>query len=246
MPPTQLTLTDSQQALLAQDLATISSAQNIQAMRSGQSMFRQVVAQAVAGAASPPVADTVSPAGAVREVAFPELKFAPLPYAGDVAALIAALNHQAPPAPPKPQYPPQLGAFNTGYITFDGGCPVGGWATLTLYEDGSCTFSGSFHDSGAPSYNDDFGWVIVDAAGTAYTFSHQGHLAGTFEPGSRDDSWTTSGKNAAIANGWANLCKQWTYHWVAGVNWDVQAAINSAVTALKDVGTVVAAVVAIV
>jgi hypothetical protein len=139
-----------------------------------------------------------------------------------------------------------LGAFQTGYITFDGGVPVGGWASLTLYQDGSYTFSGSFHDSGAPSYNDDFGWVVIDSAGTAYTFEHKGHMAGTFEAGSRDDSWTDTGRNDAIANGWAALCQGYTWRWDVYINWNIPAAVDAIVNALKTAGTVIAVVVAIV
>jgi len=38
-----------------------------------------------------------------------------------------------------------------------------------------------------------------------YTFQHAGHVARTFEPGSRDDNWTVDSRNDDIANRWANI-----------------------------------------
>ena len=161
--------------------------------------------------------------------------------------LAALLNQgQNPPPPPAPALPTQLGPFSTGTISFDGGVPVGGWSQITLYQDGSYNFSGHFHDSGAPSYNDELGWAIVSSTGVAYTFEHSGHMAGTFESGSRDDDWNISDRNDAIAAGWADLCNGYTWRWQAGVNFDTGALMNSILNALKVTGTVVGTVVAIV
>lgn len=150
-----------------------------------------------------------------------------------------------PPPPPVPQVT-TLGPFNTNYIAFDNGVPVGGSVSLTLHSDGSYSFNGSFHDSGAPSYDVEFSWVIVGASGTAYSFTASGHMAGTFESGSRDCIWTKSDRNDNIALHWDELTSGYTWRWQAYVNWDVQSAVDSVVSALKTAGTVIAAVVAVV
>jgi hypothetical protein len=142
--------------------------------------------------------------------------------------------------------PPTIGPIQTGYITFNNGVPVGGYASIELHQDGTCLFNGHFHDSGAPSYNVEFVWVFVDSGGVAYTFSASGHMAGTFQSGSRDYNWTTSTNSPDVRNNWAKLIAGYRWQWNAHVGWDVQAAIDSAVQALKAAGAVIGAVVAIV
>jgi uncharacterized protein with LGFP repeats len=66
--------------------------------------------------------------------------------------------------------------MDTGYITFDNGVPVGGWANLAVYADGSYHFTGSFHDSGATSYNDSLVVGLVSTSSVLYTFTHTGHV----------------------------------------------------------------------
>lgn len=142
--------------------------------------------------------------------------------------------------------PTQLGPFNASNITFNNGVPVGGFAQLTLFQNGAYSFTGHFHDSGAVGYNDELVWVVVDAAGVAYTFKHSGHMGGTFTSGSRNDDWNNTGNNQAIAQGWANLCRSYKWRWQANVNWDVAAAMNAILAAIKAAGTVIATVIAIV
>ncbi len=149
------------------------------------------------------------------------------------------------PSPPPPSVT-TLGPFNTNSITFSNGVPVGGYASLTLHSDGTYNFSGHFHVSGAPSYNVQFTWVIVDAAGRAYSFATSGHLAGTFESGSRDFNWTNTDRNNNISANWADLVNRYTWRWQANVNWNVQAAVDSLVSALKAAGTVISVVISIV
>ena len=126
-----------------------------------------------------------------------------------------------------------IGPFNTGYITFNNGVPVGGFASLTLHSDGTCQFSGHFHVSGAPSYNVTFAWVIADSGGHAYTFTAHGHLAGTFESGSRDYDWNVTVNNPAVAANWAELVAAWRWQWTASVQWDVAATLQDTIDAIK-------------
>ena len=135
----------------------------------------------------------------------------------------------------------QIGLLNTGSITFDNGVPVGGWAQLTVYADGSYNFTGHFHDSGLPNYNDSLVFGLVSTSGTLYTFVHTGHMAGTFESGSRDDDWDVSGTNPALAAGWADL-EGGRWYWRAGVNWDPGPLIQDIETAAQIAGTVVSIV----
>jgi hypothetical protein len=131
-------------------------------------------------------------------------------------------------------------------MAFDGGTPVGGSASLTLFKDGSCAFNGDFHDSGAPSYDLEFAWVIVSASGRAYSFTKKGHMAGTFESGSRDCLWTAQVNNADLAAHWDDLTTGYSWRCTAAVNWDVQSAVNAVMNALKVTGTVISAIVAVV
>ena len=82
----------------------------------------------------------------------------------------------------------QLGPWDTGYITFSGGVPVGGYSNLVLYPNGAINFSGHAHVSGAPGYDYSFVWAVKDSnvPATVYVFAASGRLHGTFESGSRD------------------------------------------------------------
>jgi len=95
--------------------------------------------------------------------------------------------------------------FDLDSITFDGGVPVGGFAHLILCKDGTYSFYGHFHDSGATEYNINFVWAIKDSGNHVYTFQQSGHVSGTLEPGPRDFDWRIDGQNTTIARNWADL-----------------------------------------
>jgi len=105
---------------------------------------------------------------------------------------------------PSPPLPTEL-HFHANSITFDAGIALGGFAHLTLRQDGSYTFSGHFHDSGAIEYNTSLLWAIKDFGCHVYTFQRNGHTNGTFEIGSRDDDWTIDSKNDDVAKNWEYL-----------------------------------------
>ncbi len=156
-----------------------------------------------------------------------------------VMRAVFANDQPKPPPPPPAPLPTQIGPFNSGSITFDGGVPVGGWSQLTLYQNGSYVFSGHFHDSGAPSYNDSLVWGVRTSSGVLFTFSHSGHMAGTFQSGSRDDDWNVQGTSAALAGAWPDLARGWRWRWEAGVNMDLGALVQSVKDAINAVDTVV-------
>jgi hypothetical protein len=153
-----------------------------------------------------------------------------------------ALGLGSVPAAAPAQAPASLGPWNTGPITFSGGTPVGAWANLTLFSDGSYNFSGHFHDSGGTSYNTELVWAVKSGAGVIYTFTHQGRVHGTFESGSRNDDWGNSGNNPALAAGWADLWAHWSWNWKAGVNLDIGPLLDDVKNALGVAGAIIAIV----
>src|SRR5882724_2590554 len=65
----------------------------------------------------------------------------------DLEDLWAQLHPDAtpPPMPEKPRergLPDHLGPFNWNPIVFGGGVPVGGWAQLTLFQNGAVNYTG--------------------------------------------------------------------------------------------------------
>ena len=135
----------------------------------------------------------------------------------------------------------QLGPWQAS-IGFPDGVPVGGWANLTLFSNGAYNFSGHFHVSGAPSYNTGIAWLVKDSVGTIYQFARGGRVHGTFEAGSRDDDWNISGTNPAIAAGWDNLTRHWSYRWEARVDVNISAIVDDVKNAIGVVGAVIAIV----
>ncbi len=147
---------------------------------------------------------------------------------------------QPPPKPPPPPpLPDQIGPLTQSPIVLGGGVPVGGWSQLTLYRNGAFNYSGHFHDSGATSYNMSCVYAIRGVDGTIFTFSHRGRVHGTFEAGSRDDDWSNSGTNEALAAAWPSLVASLSWQVRVGANLDFSGVLDQAVQA---VGTVVAVV----
>ncbi|WP_194235900.1 hypothetical protein [Streptomyces sp. CB01881] len=134
--------------------------------------------------------------------------------------------------------------FNFSPIVFAEGIPVGGNANLTIRDDGSLTFTGHFHDSGADEFNTQLVWGVKDAQNKVYAFQHTGHVAGTFEPGSRNDDWVIDSRSDQIADNWANIAANPTAHAEARVNADLINVTNSVIGALGTTLGVVALVIA--
>lgn len=116
--------------------------------------------------------------------------------------------------------------LNTGPIVFHSGVPVGGWGALSLAGAGGSTFSGHFHDSGAGNYDVALAIVVKAQSGTAYAWANQGHLNGTFTPGSRDHNWNIvplGSLDSADAN---SLTSWW---WQAATNWNIGGLVDTCV-----------------
>jgi hypothetical protein len=126
--------------------------------------------------------------------------------------------------------------FDFNPIVFDNGVPVGGFSHLTIRQDGSYTFSGHFHDSGADEFNMSLVWAVKDSQNLVYTVQHVGHVAGTFESGPRDDDWQVDSIDGRIADNWAFLGTGSFGTPTANANADLVNVINSLI---GTVGTVV-------
>ena len=136
----------------------------------------------------------------------------------------------------------QAGPFFWNNITFGGGVPVGGNSQITLFQNGAFSFTGNFHDSGFPSYNDSLIWSFrSNASQTLYIVQHTGHMAGTVEPGPRDDNWGAEGPSPALAAGWNDLVSQgFSYRGDAAVNMDLGSLLNAVKQVWGAVSTVIA------
>lgn len=129
-------------------------------------------------------------------------------------------------------------------IRFNGGVPVGGWASLSVFRDGSYNFSGHFHVSGLPAYNVSIVWVLRTAAGTAFVFTDKGHVAGTCCSGSRDHDWNVSNVNPAIAAAWPDFQQGYSWRWEAAASLDIAGmwnSIKSQIGTVRDIIVVVGA-----
>ncbi|WP_375515566.1 hypothetical protein [uncultured Nostoc sp.] len=144
----------------------------------------------------------------------------------------------AAPQPPDPLLPNLV--LDTPNITFDNGVPVGGDAHLSLFPDGSYSFTGHFHDSGATSYDTSFVYVVKDVFGvSAFTFSHTGRTHGTFEAGSRDDNWNDYGTNPVLAADWGNISSGYNWSSRAGANLNLGGLFDEAVQLVGYAQTVI-------
>jgi hypothetical protein len=105
-----------------------------------------------------------------------------------------------------------------------------------LRQDGTYTFSGHFHDSGAIDYNMALMWGVQNGQNSnLYTFQHRGHVSGTLGSGSRDDDWTVDGQNDVIRDNWAGIVAANNAPASANASGDLTSLINEIVGA---VGTV--------
>jgi hypothetical protein len=132
-------------------------------------------------------------------------------------------------------------ALSSGPIVFGGGVPVGGWSNLSLHADGSFLFSGSFRDSGAPTYKESILWAVKAANGTVLLFSNQVETGGILD-GPREVLWNKPGNNPAIATHWNDLTAGYSYTCQSRADMDLQGLWDSAKSVIGTVGEVVAVV----
>jgi hypothetical protein len=63
--------------------------------------------------------------------------------------------------------------FTFPNVTFTGGAPIGGNATVKLYQNGDYQFTGHFHKSSIVPYSYGIAIGVRDGAGRVYSFAHQ-------------------------------------------------------------------------
>jgi hypothetical protein len=144
----------------------------------------------------------------------------------------------------------QLGPMNAS-ISFQGNIACGGSASLVLNQDGTCSFHGSFHDSGFVPYGVAFALVVNSNAGDAFSFTKSGKVFGTLDivadpTQSRDFTWTDSVKNPAIAAAWAALVSGSTFHWKADVNTSALDVLSDVVKIVKQAVPIVETVITVI
>ena len=144
-----------------------------------------------------------------------------------------------------PALPGQLD-WDSGYITFSNGVAVGGYSHLTLFVDGTYMFTGHFHDSGSAEYNMSLVWAVVNSQNNAYTFTTSGHVAGTFESGSRDYNWSNNAQNDLIKQNWASIVAGNYAVWQAKAGGDLTNLVNSIISAISAAEAVIEDVIEIV
>jgi hypothetical protein len=128
-------------------------------------------------------------------------------------------------------------------ITFDNGVPVGGYADLVLYGDGTYQFSGHFHDSGFPTYNTGIVWVLRSSTGAVFTFSDSGNVQGTINPfGSRDHNWNNAGYNQSLQAAWHDIQQGYSWRWEAKTSLDLAGMFDEIKTVIGYVSTVISVV----
>ncbi|MGW7244071.1 hypothetical protein [Streptomyces sp. NPDC054804] len=129
----------------------------------------------------------------------------------------------------------------TRNVTFGGGVPVGGRTLLILNPDGTYSWSGHMHDSGATSYSFSGVCVVRFSSGTAFAFETRGRLHGTFDSGSRDHNWNKPGYKAELPAAWRASS---SYRWACNnrTTLDLNGLVNSAITAVGYAARVIAIV----
>jgi hypothetical protein len=126
--------------------------------------------------------------------------------------------------------------FDFPNITISNGVPVGGFMHLTLRSNGTTTFTGHFHDSGATEHNIGIAVAVKDLASRAYVFTNSGHVSGTLEPGSSNFDFTSDSQSSIIAANWPALALASTAREHVDVTLDL-ANVTNAVIGLLGLAT---------
>ncbi|MGA9150093.1 MAG: hypothetical protein WBZ36_05915 [Candidatus Nitrosopolaris sp.] len=86
-----------------------------------------------------------------------------------------------------------------------GGQDIDAHANFGINNNGYWWFTGHVHDSGPTAYNYVCAVSLIDvkdSKGNTPVLYHQGKVHGTFDPGSRDDSWDVPNQSAVFAENW--------------------------------------------
>jgi hypothetical protein len=90
-------------------------------------------------------------------------------------------------------------SFSAPIVT-GGAAALGGSVNVTINPDGSVTWQGHAHNSGADGYDFAISAVVRGPSGRAVALTHSGHVGGTLTSGSREDDWNVAQQpNAVLA-----------------------------------------------
>ncbi|MEP6599956.1 MAG: hypothetical protein ABJB98_10995 [Actinomycetota bacterium] len=90
-------------------------------------------------------------------------------------------------------------------INTNDGTPINGHVGFELSSDGSYRFFGHIRATGFPSYNYGLQAWVTTSGGPVIAAQRTGNVYGTDTPGRRQDNFSESGNNPAIALNWATL-----------------------------------------
>jgi hypothetical protein len=82
--------------------------------------------------------------------------------------------------------------------------------------------------------------AVKDSQNQVYQVTHTGHVAGTFESGSRDDPWSIDSRDDVVAANWANIAAGWKGNAQASASLDAVNLLNAVVGVLGIVLAVIA------
>jgi uncharacterized protein with LGFP repeats len=131
--------------------------------------------------------------------------------------------------------PPSIGPLVQQY-SFKSGVAAGGSSNITVFQNGQVQFEGQLHDSGALAYDISVVCILVDADNQGYSLTTVGHIAGTFESGSRDYLWNTSANNGLIQQNWRAIVASNSVAQNASESMDLGALMSNVANAAGVVG----------
>jgi Ricin-type beta-trefoil lectin domain-like len=162
-----------------------------------------------------------------------------------------------PVGPTYPGLPSSLSWTNvgTGSGTTSGGATKCAYnLNLTIQQDGTCHFWGSYTNRGdiplfpAPSQSFGVAIVVLDAEGNGYSFgAGSQNVPSAPQPGSTY-SWNQTQKSAAIADNWGSIAaRNWEYHneaSLADILKEIEQAIEGAIGIFKEALPVITTIMA--
>lgn len=123
--------------------------------------------------------------------------------------------------------------------TFADGIVAGAWTQITMSSNGQVKFSCGF-PARAIAYHFVVACVLTDADQQAYTFTHEGRIAGACEPGSPDSKWNDTITNALISQNWRAIIANPVVRCDARVTTDRNILFNQVISGAGPVVSVVA------
>jgi hypothetical protein len=148
------------------------------------------------------------------------------------------LPHAAVPGGPNfviPHDVPPVLEINFPHIVFKSGVAADADTHLTFRQDGTYTFSGHFHDSGAASYDVSIAAAVKDSLNQAYVCVQSGHIGGLVDPANRTFPWDYTKQDARISDFWPNIVMGYSAQAHADISVNESALVSGVIDALGEV-----------